>query len=242
MIDEPTQSLQDFWNHAYGEDKATEDKVAMVSDLLSNGTLRQATDVIAKTATRSISPTWFIEEMLDRFWGDWFRKFIVPDMDEAYSAMTSNKFGEECGREFFYLPSSDKIVVYPGAFSIIFIWSFSCFHIRRFWPPWTNQQQEEGADPADYSDSFNGAHRVCRPDLRWYRENGFQLKYGDSRDVGYIGTYKRMTGLVDRAISQHALLKVIAACYVPAMTQQVLGRVAAGPWKKIVDRAVDISM
>ncbi len=236
MTDDSVQSLQAYRNQLYAEDEATKLKTDGVVKILGSDTLAAA-DVLAKSVAQLPYPTLGWENALERFWGDWIRLYALPDMEEVYQAMVrQGVLDPRRDYDFFYVPSSTlKIIAYPSNFNILFIWNSSGFHLRQFWNPWTEIQEKEGEDLADYSDNFEGSEHVARPDLLWYKDNEFVLEYGDCRDVGYIGSYNRLSGRVDKAISHHVLLKIALGCYVPSLAQKMLGREAAGPWKKITN-------
>jgi len=236
MTDEPVRSIQDFRDQAYAEDEQTRQKAGAVSKALGNDTL-VAANVLAKAVANLPYPTMGIENALERFWGDWIRLYVLPDMEEVYQTLINKSVLESTTNfDFFYVPCTTmRVVAYPSNFNILFLWNASGFHLRRYWSEWTELQEEEGEDPADYSDHFPGSEYVARPDLKWYKNKQFVLEYGDSRDTGYIGSYNRLSGRVDKAISHHTLLKIALACYVPSLAKNMLNREAVGPWQKVTD-------
>lgn len=233
MADDSIKSIQDYRDQIYAEDQETKRKVKAVVDVLGKDTL-VAADVLGKVVAQLPYPTLGWENAVERFWGDWIRLYALPDMELVYRAMVDQRAIESEGNDdYFYIPSDTlKIVVYPSSFNILFLWNDSGFHLRQFWNGWS-ESQEEGEDPADYSDHFPENESVIHPDLDWYKNKKFVLPYGDCRDVGYIGSYQRSSGRVDRAISQHTLLKIALGCYVPSLVEGLLHREAAGPWKTI---------
>ena len=234
MADDSVKSIQDYRDQLYAEDQETKRKTKAISEVLGNDTL-VAADVLAKVVAQLPYPTLGWENAIERFWGDWIRLYALPDMERVYQAMVNLSALETAGDyDYFYIPSNTlKIIVYPSNFNILFLWNDSGFHLRQFWNKWGETQEDEGEDPADYSDHFPGNESVTRPDLEWYKKKRFVLQYGDCRDVGYIGSYKRLSGRVDRAIAQHTLLKIALGCYVPSLVEQLLNREAVGPWKTI---------
>ena len=236
MSDDPIKSIQDYRDNLYAEDDVTRRKADDVAKILGDNTL-VAADVLAKAVARLPHSTLAWENAMERFWGDWVRLYSLPDMDEVYRMLAARNVRKPSSdHDFFYIPSDTlKIVAYPSNFNILFIWNNSGFHLRQFWNPWTEMQEDEGEDLADYSDNFGENEYVSRPDLLWYRDNKFVLGYGDCRDVGYIGSYDRLSGRVDKAMSHHVLLKIALGCYVPSLVQKMLGREAGGQWRKITD-------
>lgn len=62
-----------------------------------------------------------------------------------------------------------------------------------------------------------------RHSLQYYRDNGFNMKYGDARDGGYVFSWDEAFERVDDAIHHHQQLSLIEGCMVPSLLYTLLG-------------------
>ena len=74
---------------------------------------------------------------------------------------------------------------------------------------------------SEYSDEEMKNPYPSRLSLNHYKKNGFQVRYGDFRDKGYVLTYQAFDNNVEGAMSQHQLIKLIAECIIPCMVMEL---------------------
>lgn len=212
MTNHLVKSMQSHRNKLYGENRDKSIRIDKVRKIVGSDAIRSS-NLIARVMSGLNNPTLGLEHLMEKFWGDWIRQYVLSDLNELYLMMIEKNMIEiSKDIDFFYVPSNKlKIIVYPSNLNILFLWNSYSFHIRRFW----NLTEDSTID------------------LNWYQNRSFALEYGDCRDVGYICSYKTNSGIVEKAITNHSILKIVLGCYVPSMVSKVLGREASGPWKTI---------
>lgn len=74
----------------------------------------------------------------------------------------------------------------------------------------------------EYADDERGdAFYPDRPSLAFYRAKGFEMKYGDARDPGYVFSWKESSREVDDAIHTHRMLSRIEDCLLPDIEHMI---------------------
>ncbi len=129
--------------------------------------------------------------------------------------------------------------------NMLYVWfkgethGFQKLHIRRFYDvydpsadPWMKEDEKtfkrkvakEGYKAAiieaegiasTWADDYKTNPHPERLSLDHYKKAGFEMKYGDGRDRGYIATLDVFACKVDNAVREHHLLNLIDDCFIP---------------------------
>jgi hypothetical protein len=93
--------------------------------------------------------------------------------------------------------------------------------------------QEDGLKPPiikaqsyteeEYADDYEGNPYPHRYSLASFRKAGFEVRYGDCRDVGYVASWREFMGKVDGSMGRHQELKVVTECFVPSVLCELFG-------------------
>lgn len=60
-----------------------------------------------------------------------------------------------------------------------------------------------------------------RPSLRHYQENGFECRYNDFRDAGYVASSFAFNHKMEGSMIRHGMYKIVFDCYLPCMLREL---------------------
>lgn len=144
-----------------------------------------------------------------------------------------------------YVWEKDDLMLSPKALGRLR--GFRQLHVRRFYDSFQSRLDEdkgfsqeedekfrkriaeggivEGARCASWLQDYcdDGSTYPRRHSLEAYRRAGFQLKYGDCRDPGYVLSWQEFKGKVDAAARYHHEIEHVVNCYVPSIEYAVFG-------------------
>jgi len=141
-----------------------------------------ANNVLATVFQRISCPTLYLEWTVDRYWGNYCRKYVFQTLDRIYDQLVKEKHAEknprnynDCDDNLWYVPDPKKdgrrIIIHTSQnTNLIFIWEkktisdvwfeFSRLHIRRYFDKYeTNiddldkwEKKERERDEQEYKD------------------------------------------------------------------------------------------
>lgn len=214
-------------------------------------------DVLAETFDHLDWSSFEIGLMVDRYWANYCRKYVIPAVEKIYSKLveleaTKNRqinFNDgDCN--VWYSPNlAKKVIFHTGQnYNFLIVLDKTSLHVRRYYEAyelaedtpcglkqeWKLEDELEmkekgmlhailmsGSFVEQYSDDVLDNVYVQRPSKYNFEQTNFEMRYGDSRDSGYVITYNIFGNSTQNTMSNIRMLQAIFDCDIPCILNEI---------------------
>lgn len=145
---------------------------------------------------------------------------LLPDLNKLYDVCVKHNLTEQNDlnhndgdNTLFFIPHDKYKIICTTSQNLNYIYSWDKYelHIRRYYNKWKLKDDYDKEENAEYvgiefaiknardlvdnwADDVLGNRYVHRPSLDWYKQKDFEPCYKDSRDAGYVLSYRASLG------------------------------------------------